>query len=353
MISWILKMLREFFDFIAVLIALVPLPISRYLAFLSKVRLGLIALVGFAALGWSLLIVNFLCRDFPNMLMDECNSIFYEIRRRLPRAGPQDVNVRKVIVLHYISPSYQVGFRAYKGLAPIKPRQEGRLPLYVRTSFSGSQKTVEYFTWPTKSSTPAAGIPKFGIRESNSRHSPPTITITDDEPQNLAIFKNYGDAHQPDFFMINPISIESKEGLHHYVIVKNSDLENWNPNKFIFNLKERKIFRGSIIFSNAVYITLSDDDRRLIGARQLLQRFSQLQPPNRHPSENEHFDLAKNYVKDIFAGNNFQTKVTVFFRRMNAEETNLFLAYYFPGVQQAECPPVGRFLRRVREVIKI
>ena len=320
------------------------------LMLLSKAPLELIALAGFAGLGWLLLIVNVIWRDFPNMLMDKDNRIFYQIGRvRRRHTVPTNVKVREVVVLHYIAPEHQVQLRAYKDLALINDKQIGTLPLYVRTSFSGAEKTVEYFTWLNSSVIPEAGMPKLYIVE--SPFPPPTIQIRNDYPENLVIFKHYGDKDQPDFFLINPVAIKSSGHLEHYVIVRNEDLSNWNPNKFIFETKPSKFrIRKTVVFSDAVYITLDDADERFVKVKQLLVQFDQLQRQALDEQRSDNFKDTNTYLGTILN----DAKVTVFFCRMNTEETNLFLAYFFPNVQQPDGPrSINKFYRQVREVIKI
>jgi len=148
----------------------------------------------------------------------------------------KDVLANNVIVLHYVREDYQMGFRAYEGLQLIDRTRQRFLPLLAMTDYEGRLQVVDYLTWDTTSSFMYSS-------DSGSKNVPPVIAVSD--ATSLSIFQFYNDPKRPDFFWVNPVSVEPASRdtyLSHYVIIKKEDLGRWNPNKFVFDV--RTLARG-------------------------------------------------------------------------------------------------------------
>jgi hypothetical protein len=252
---------------------------------------------------------GFFKADFYEYLRDPA-------KRRAEMAD--NLKAEKVVAIHFIREDFQIGFRAYKGLSPIRRGRDGLLPLRVYTNFRGIESTVNYFDWIDNKQHPT-----IGSRTAVSPTSTPVLSVN--SPCHLSVFKFYNDSPRPDAFHVNPFSVDtdSDVSLHHYVVVRNEDLSRWHPNKFVFEVRSD----GTIDFSPAVYVparSLSTD------AQEIISKFLMAVPsPNLQPAAMKHFQSVKRHIGEIFHETSFKSDVTVFWLGRNASETNLFLGYAF------------------------
>lgn len=267
---------------------------------------------------------DYMSTDFNTGFFKNDIDFFNKIRKSVARNEPTlHIKVEKLIVLHYIRDEFQIGFRAYEGLSPISPDTESLLPLHVVTDRGGRAMTVDYFEWNDQSA------PAIGSRTAPDGQSP-AVTVAAKGPRSLCIFKLYKDPGRPDWFVVNPFRVAASTPLSHYVVVRNTDLAKWNPNKFVFDVKPD----GTIGFSSAVYVSLESQDSApnpsLIEAEQLLSKFfaiPQSTPPS--PAEVHSIEVRKR-LNEIFDDATFSPEVTVFSVQRKANETGLILAYTFP-----------------------
>ena len=251
---------------------------------------------------------------------------FYDDIRQTAKAKAEtagNLNIEKLVVIHFIRDEFQIGFRAYKGISLMRRDTDGVLPLYVSTTFGGPSLTVDYFDWGDNEARPT--IRSRPTVQPNRR---PIVTVNANAgPRNLSIFKFYDDPGRSDGFHVNPFPAGSNVPLNHYVVVRNEDLSKWNPNKFVFEAKPD----GTIDFSSAVYVTATPSNPILRDAEEILSKFIIPIPDSTLlPQAKEHFNTVKERINEIFHENSFRENVTVFWLEQKASETNLVLGYVFP-----------------------
>ena len=265
-------------------------------------------------------VTGFFKKDFYDKMRDAATRV---------RKNAENLKIEKITVIHYIRNDFQIGFRAYEGLSPIRRDADGSLPLYVSTDWGGRAVTVDYFDWNDDASPPA-----IGSRTAVQPNGTPAVTVNAKAgPRHLSIFKYYDDLRRTDFFHVNAFSVGSDVPLNHYVVVRNDDLAKWNPNKFIFEVKPD----GSIDFASAVYVTrpiLKDAQEN--HARKILSKFVAIADLPKS-DETEHFHKVREHINEIFHENSFRQDVTVFWLQRKANEINLFLVYVFPPPGSRDC----------------
>src|SRR5260370_3837231 len=73
---------------------------------------------------------------------------FYDDIRQTAKAKAEtagNLNIEKLVVIHFIRDEFQIAFQAYKGISLMRRDTDGVLPLYVSTTFGGPSLTVDYF----------------------------------------------------------------------------------------------------------------------------------------------------------------------------------------------------------------
>ena len=256
---------------------------------------------------------------------------FYKaIRDEFQPLKADHVLAKRHIWIHYITSDYQVGLQCFLGMSIPEGYNGGTVPLRLVAANAPADTTFKGIAWRQGSS---AGPTFLSLAK-------PQLDVTRSGFDNAFVYRFYPDAkQQSDWFSMATSEFyhadsPSKTRVEHIVILRASDAEKWNPNKYIFDLDTitKKLNVSPLVYATYTGTQANAEDE-LKPARDVLQMFRNAEtalPAGDGTSElRSDWHKVSTTLDEISQGHQFNESTIIFRLEKIADPKNLVCVYRF------------------------